>query len=128
MVLQIWVNFRASDPFDNKFGKIQNVIPLNKKENKIQKTNPSITNTLQKIYFNTIKNTGNVRLLFVLGIICSFICLNNVYDSYSYSKLYNTTYSLWNFLWVIFWFYTPFLVVFPIKYIVDGYKQDKGGK
>lgn len=128
LVVQVWVAFRASDPFDNKFGKIPNVIPLNKKEKTPSKQNISVTKTLQKVYFNTIKNTGNIRLLFVLGIICSFICLNNVYDSYSYNNLYNSTYSLWNFLWVIFWFYAPFLVVFPIKYIIDGYKQDKGGK
>lgn len=125
LVVQVWAVFRASDPFDNKFGKIPNVIPLNKKENNPQKTNISITNTLQKIYFKTIKNTGNIRLLFVLGIICSFICLNNVYDSYSWHKLYNNSYSLWNFLWVIFWFYVPFFVVFLIKFIIDGYKQEK---
>ena len=32
---------------------------------------------------------------------------------------------LWNFLWVIFWFYFPFLLVCPVKFIIDGYKQDK---
>ena len=35
---------------------------------------------------------------------------------------------LWNYLWVIFWFYLPFLLVLPIKFIVDGYAQDKKKK
>lgn len=38
--------------------------------------------------------------------------------------LYSVKY-LWNFLWVIFWFYLPFLIVLPIKFVVDGYRQDK---
>lgn len=32
---------------------------------------------------------------------------------------------LWNYLWVIFWFYLPFILILPIKFIIDGYKQDK---
>ena len=36
--------------------------------------------------------------------------------------------TLWNYLWVIFWFYFPFLIVLPIKFIVDGYSEDKKDK
>ena len=35
---------------------------------------------------------------------------------------------LWNYLWVLFWFYFPFLIVLPIKFVVDGYKQDQRKK
>ena len=35
---------------------------------------------------------------------------------------------LWNYLWVVFWFYLPFLIVLPIKFIVDGYSEDKKDK
>lgn len=38
--------------------------------------------------------------------------------------IYSFSY-LWNFWWVIFWFYLPFLIVLPIKFIIDGYKQDE---
>ena len=124
-VLQIWVNFRASDPFDNKFGKIPNLVSLNKTKKIVQKTKKSLTDSLQKIYFNQIKNPGNIRLLFVLGIIFSFICMLIVYDNFSYKLHYELHYSVLNFLWVIFWFYVPFLVVFPIKFIAEGYKQKK---
>ena len=40
--------------------------------------------------------------------------------------IYSFSY-LWNYLWIIFWFYFPFLLVLPIRFIVDGYKQDKKG-
>lgn len=32
---------------------------------------------------------------------------------------------LWNFLWVIFWFYFPFILVLPVKFVCDGYHQDR---
>ena len=32
---------------------------------------------------------------------------------------------LWNLLWVIFWFYLPFIVILPIKFVFDGYAKDK---
>lgn len=34
---------------------------------------------------------------------------------------------LWNLLWVVFWFYLPFMVAAPIKFVVDGYQKDKLG-
>lgn len=34
----------------------------------------------------------------------------------------------WNYLWIVFWFYLPFLIVLPIKFIVDGYSEDKRSK
>lgn len=42
-------------------------------------------------------------------------------------SIYSFSY-LWNFLWVVFWFYLPFLIVAPIKFICDGYAQDKRNK
>lgn len=32
---------------------------------------------------------------------------------------------LWYLLWVVFWFYFPFLIVLPFKFVIDGYNQDK---
>ncbi len=40
-------------------------------------------------------------------------------------SVYSFSY-LWNLLWVLFWFYFPFILVLPVKFIFDGYKQDKG--
>ena len=45
--------------------------------------------------------------------------LNHIIHTFGY---------LWNYLWVVFWFYFPFLIVLPIKFVVDGYKQDKRKK
>lgn len=49
------------------------------------------------------------------------------YKNISKISIYSFSY-LWNLLWVIFWFYFPFLVVLPIKFVVDGYKQEKKNK
>lgn len=159
---------------------------------------------LSRLYFNTIHNIGNLRLMFVISVICAFVCLANIYDKIlsrtyyfkissnnittelinnvdSYhlkdddletfyqlrtldachkgdiklaQQLYfggytngieecnkltskypndteKTIYSfraLWNLLWMIFWFYFPFVVIFPIKFIYDGYQQSKKAK
>ena len=154
---------------------------------------------ISKLYFNIFKNTGNLRLLFVIGCVFAFISLliitpeaknkmyfykvhtslrpweyyklqevkNNYYISdadlkkietlilrsdcenskvklvsvddntqgdckiigkeyNNLSKVYIYSLSyLWNYLWVIFWFYLPFILVLPIKFIIDGYKQDR---
>jgi len=159
---------------------------------------------LSGLYFNTIKNIGNLRLMFVISVICACVCLGNIYDdvlrcTYYFkissnnltpeliydvewhhlsdddletfyklraldacnqgdvklaqqlyfggytngfeecnklvSKYQNytekTIYSfgaLWNLLWMIFWFYFPFVIIFPIKFIYDGYQQFKKAK
>lgn len=44
-----------------------------------------------------------------------------------FSTIYTFSY-LWNYLWIVFWFYLPFLIVLPIKFIVEGYNQDKRNK
>ncbi len=50
-------------------------------------------------------------------------------DKYQNEKIsiYSFAY-IWNYLWAIFWFYFPFLIVLPIKFVVDGYQQDKRKK
>lgn len=50
--------------------------------------------------------------------------LNNQYPNGAEVTIYSFSY-LWNFLWVIFWFYFPFILVMPIKFIIDGYSKDK---
>lgn len=49
------------------------------------------------------------------------------YKNISRISIYSLSY-LWNYLWVIFWFYFPFLIILPIKFVIDGYQQDKKGK
>lgn len=53
--------------------------------------------------------------------------LDNIYKNTSIVSLYSFSY-LWNYLWLIFWFYLPFIIVMPIKFIVDGYNKDKKDK
>lgn len=53
--------------------------------------------------------------------------LEEQYKDVSRLTIYSFSYA-WNYLWVIFWFYFPFLIVLPIKFVVDGYKQDKRKK
>lgn len=50
-------------------------------------------------------------------------CPNNKPLQTAYSIEY-----LWNYLWILFWFYLPFILILPIKFIVDGYKQDNKNK
>ena len=69
---------------------------------------------LSKLYFNYFKNEGTVRLMFVLGCFFAFceiwVC-------------YTVGYPASEYLWTIFWFYLPFLICAPIKFIRDGYKK-----
>ena len=159
---------------------------------------------LSKLYFNTIHNIGNLRLMFVISVICAFVCLVNIYDdilreSYYFKissnnittelinnvdsyhlkdddletfyqlrtldachkgdiklaqQLYLGHYvngaeecaklvnmlpngaekiicsfeALWKLLWAVFWFYLPFLIVLPFKFVRDGYMLDKRKK
>ena len=126
--MHIWVVFRASDPFENKFGKIPNVCSVKSKHKTCYKLDVSIADMLRKIYFGIIKKHGNVRLLFVLGMFFAFVCMDHVYGAFTWHNNYDKPYSLLNFLWVIFWFYLPFLIIVPIKFISDGYSEDKRSK
>lgn len=117
MAVSAWVVFRASDPFTNKYGKIPNVVTLKHKTNKNKLT---LNRLLAGIYFNYIQKTGNIRLLLILGAICALIS-GLVLNA-------NPPCSILNYLWILFWFYFPFLVVLPFKFVRDGYIQDKGVK
>lgn len=111
--INLWVVFRASDPYKNRFGEVPNVNKLSASKS-VTKTK---TNFLQKIYFNVFKNIGNIRLLLILGCLFGGISLFNELDTYYFQ--------IWNLLWVVFWFYLPFIIVLPIKFIIDGYNKDK---
>ena len=75
---------------------------------------------ISKLYFNIFKRTGELRLCFILSCLFGGISLFTWF----------TTYWLeWNEIWWVgFWFYLPFLIVLPIKFIVDGYSEDKKDK
>jgi len=44
-----------------------------------------------------------------------------------FSTAYSLEYLL-NYLWIIFWFYFPFLMFVPIRFIINGYTQDRNNK
>lgn len=90
---------------------------------------------ISKLYFNTFKKNGNLRLMFVISCLLASVSLliitpeviNRIYFYRVYTSIYSLSY-LWNYLWVIFWFYFPFLIILPIKFVIEGYQQDKKGK
>jgi len=75
---------------------------------------------ISKLYFNLFDKAGTLRLVFVLGCLCAAIRLNAWIDTHKPEP--------YDFLWVIFWFYFPAIIAFVLKFIRDGYKQDKRSK
>lgn len=78
---------------------------------------------LSNLYFNYIKNEGVIRLIFVVGCICSLPLLVSVLfgggDIYDYEDFFE-----WLFC-VLIAFYWPFVIAAPIKFIKDGFKKSK---
>ena len=83
--------------------------------------------TNQKQAFNVAEqwfsNVGKGKEFKTEKEICEIVPKKTGYSIHIYSFSY-----LWNYLWIIFWFYFPFLLVLPIRFIMDGYKQDKKSK
>lgn len=77
-------------------------------------------NFISKLYFGAFKQTGELHLCFILSCLFGGISL---YTWFTYYWLE------WNEIWWVgFWFYLPFFIIWPISFIVDGYKQDKKKK
>ena len=76
---------------------------------------------LSNLYFNYIKNEGVIRLIFVVGCICSLPLLIMVGDGdmRDYGGFFE-----WLFC-VLIAFYWPFVIAAPIKFIKDGFKKSK---
>lgn len=65
-------------------------------------------------------NVGKGKEYATAEVLCNKNPQKTGYSMHIYSFSY-----LWYYLWIIFWFYFPFLLVLPIRFIIDGYKQDK---
>ena len=78
---------------------------------------------LSNLYFNYIKNEGVIRLIFVVGCICSLPLLITVpfgdVDMRDYGEFFE-----WLFC-VLIAFYWPFIIAAPMKFIKDGFKKSK---
>ncbi len=105
-------------------------------------------NFVPKLYFKTIKQTGNQRLIFVSGSMLSLLYLTMLIFGSPFLSLFWEIVSggkewfecMLFCLYLLFWglviFYIPFLIfvfikyliVKPIKFIVDGYSEDKRSK
>lgn len=122
MAISVWALFRASDPYKNKYGDVPNLkkASATSELSKVRSIKVLSQNIMRKMYFNTIQSKGNLRLLIVISGLCAGISI--------LSLLVNPPYSVFDVLWVVFWFYLPFLIVAPIKFICDGYAQDKRNK
>lgn len=77
---------------------------------------------LSSLYFNYIKNEGVIRLMFVVGCICSLPLLLLPFVDGSMSD-YEGFFE-WLFC-VLIAFYWPFVIAAPIKFIKDGFKKSK---
>ena len=77
---------------------------------------------LSNLYFNYIKNEGVIRLIFVVGCICSLPLLTMSVEDASMST-YEGFFE-WLFC-VLIAFYWPFVIAAPIKFIKDGFKKSK---
>lgn len=76
---------------------------------------------LSSLYFNYIKNEGTVRLLVVLGCICITPIIVSTFTDH---LLRDWGLNEW-LLNTVFWFYVPFLIAAPIKFIKDGFEKSK---
>lgn len=96
-------------------------------------------NIISKLYFNLFKNVGNLRLMFVVSCSLSSICLLSMMTNptilsigldifTSPDRLASLVFMLYLLFWLVVVFYLPFLVVLPVKFIRDGYAQDKRNK
>ena len=77
---------------------------------------------LSNLYFNYIKNEGVIRLIFVVGCICSLPLLIIPFgdgDMRDYGEFFE-----WLFC-VLIAFYWPFIIAAPMKFIKDGFKKSK---
>lgn len=78
---------------------------------------------LSNLYFNYIKNEGVIRLIFVVGCICSLpLLVGGVFDGAIMSNC--GEFFEWLFC-IILAFYWPFIITAPMKFIKDGFKKSK---
>lgn len=78
---------------------------------------------LSNLYFNYIKNEGVIRLMFVVGCICSLPLLIVVPFGDGDIRDYGGFFG-WLFCITLI-FYWPFVIAAPIKFIKDGFKKSK---